>query len=436
MASYSSYNLLKAAADGLADAINYRTNLKRRRREEEYNYNRDWQRNENEYQRDLGREREKLDYITDYNWKQQQKAHDRQIEWDNQAREAKRARLTDFFDTYNPANVNPYNRADVYNYNTKAIANGVDYLLKPEQSPEEALKEKEALLNLQLKFDREKAKDSFAKQKALIDYQNANKPKEKNPYEQLLATANKISNETGMPLDHAIALVKSGKLTDIPSSVKGGGGSGRSAVMEQGSIPHLDKELQYYQNKIDNLDKEITNYENQNQINLNDYYQKVNSIINDNSLNQEQKEKKLKDLEKETLANIAQTKGILKNLYADRDAAQANLDYATRYKYNNEYSASGTQFIHIPTMQSKTNSFLDGFIKEEEDKEKARNNIASNTPPLRPFVNPYDSNSIPKSIHIPFEEGLDPEQKRLYDKWNKTDSAAFYMGWDDNRRRR
>ena len=58
MASYSSYNILKAAADGLADAINYRTNLKRKRREDEYNYAKNWERNEQEYQRDLQRGRD------------------------------------------------------------------------------------------------------------------------------------------------------------------------------------------------------------------------------------------------------------------------------------------------------------------------------------------------------------------------------------------
>lgn len=58
----SSYNFLRAVSDGLAEAIRYRTNLKRQRRENEYNYNRDWQRNENEYQRDLQRKRDENEF--------------------------------------------------------------------------------------------------------------------------------------------------------------------------------------------------------------------------------------------------------------------------------------------------------------------------------------------------------------------------------------
>lgn len=117
----SSYNLLKAAADGLAEAIRYRTNLKRQRRENEYNYN-----------RDLGRKRDELDYMTDYNWKQQQRAHDRDIEWANQKREADKARILDFVDTYNPANVNRNDWADVQNFNTNAIANDIPLSIKYE----------------------------------------------------------------------------------------------------------------------------------------------------------------------------------------------------------------------------------------------------------------------------------------------------------------
>lgn len=62
--SMASYNLLKAAADGLADAINYRTNLKRKRREEEYNYQRDLQRarEEHVYDRALALKENEEDY--------------------------------------------------------------------------------------------------------------------------------------------------------------------------------------------------------------------------------------------------------------------------------------------------------------------------------------------------------------------------------------
>jgi hypothetical protein len=147
----SSYNLLKAAADGLADAINYRTNLKRRRREEEYNYNRDWQRNENEYQRDLGRKRDELDYMTDYNWKQEQRAYDRGIERKNQEREANKARILDFVDTYNPANVNRHDWADVQNFNTNAIANDIPLSIKYEnlENLNKSLQDKMAVLKQQ-----------------------------------------------------------------------------------------------------------------------------------------------------------------------------------------------------------------------------------------------------------------------------------------------
>lgn len=147
----ASYNLLKAAADGLADAINYRTNLKRKRREEEYNYNRDWQRNENEYQRDLGRKRDELDYMTDYNWKQEQRAYDRGIERKNQEREANKARILDFVDTYNPANVNRHDWADVQNFNTNAIANDIPLSIKYEdlESLNKSLNDKMAVLKQQ-----------------------------------------------------------------------------------------------------------------------------------------------------------------------------------------------------------------------------------------------------------------------------------------------
>lgn len=64
----SSYNFLRAVSDGLAEAIRYRTNLKRQRRENEYNYNRDLQRRRDEEaynrQRDLQWDEE------DYNIKQ------------------------------------------------------------------------------------------------------------------------------------------------------------------------------------------------------------------------------------------------------------------------------------------------------------------------------------------------------------------------------
>ncbi len=35
----SSYNFVKAIGDGIAEEINYRHNQKRKRRDEEYNYN-------------------------------------------------------------------------------------------------------------------------------------------------------------------------------------------------------------------------------------------------------------------------------------------------------------------------------------------------------------------------------------------------------------
>lgn len=61
----SSYNFLKAVGDGLAEAINYRTNLKRRRRENEYDYQRDLQRQRDEEaynrQRDLQWDQENYD---------------------------------------------------------------------------------------------------------------------------------------------------------------------------------------------------------------------------------------------------------------------------------------------------------------------------------------------------------------------------------------
>lgn len=151
----SSYNFLRAVGDGLAEAIRYRTNLKRQRRENEYNYNRDLQRkrdeNEFDYQRDLGRKRDELDYMTDYNWKQQQRAHDRDIEWANQKREADKARLTDFFDTYNPANVNRHDWADVQNFNTNAIANDIPLSIKYEnlENLNKSLQDKMAVLKQQ-----------------------------------------------------------------------------------------------------------------------------------------------------------------------------------------------------------------------------------------------------------------------------------------------
>lgn len=79
----ASYNLLKAAADGLADAINYRTNLKRRRREEEYNYNKNWERNENEYQRDLQRGRNEEQWNFDLKKKRVEQERARKEDWLN-----------------------------------------------------------------------------------------------------------------------------------------------------------------------------------------------------------------------------------------------------------------------------------------------------------------------------------------------------------------
>lgn len=136
----SSYNFLRAVGDGLAEAIRYRTNLKRERRENEYNYN-----------RDLQRKRDELDYMTEYNWKQQQRAHDRDIEWANQKREADKARLTDFFDTYNPANVNRHDWADVQNFNTNAIANDIPLSIKYEdlESLNKSLQDRMAVLKQQ-----------------------------------------------------------------------------------------------------------------------------------------------------------------------------------------------------------------------------------------------------------------------------------------------
>lgn len=390
--SMASYNLLKAAADGLADAINYRTNLKRRRREEEYNYNRDLQRNENEYQRDLGRKRDEQDYTTEYNWKQQQRAHDRDIEWANQKREANKARILGFADTYNPANVNRHDWTDVQNFNLNALANDVPLSIKYEdlESLDKDMKNKLALLEKEHQY-----------KMAQIDAQNKYRTMGRggSGQTQFERNANYI---LGLKPEQREILEASGYIRGgSPKAVKGG--SGKGAVMEQGGIPHLDKELQYYQNKIDNYDKEITNYENQNQINLNDYYQKVNSIINDNSLNQKQKEERLKDLEKETLANIAQTKSILKNLYADRDAAQANLDYATRYKYNNEYSASGTQYIHIPTQSRKETEAAGAESQSDIDEANmllglTNRNTASPTSQIPPSVINSSKYSIPPLI--------------------------------------
>lgn len=81
--SMASYNLLKAAADGLADAINYRTNLKRRRREEEYDYNKKWERNENEYQRDLQRGRNEEQWNFDLKKKRIEDERARKENWLN-----------------------------------------------------------------------------------------------------------------------------------------------------------------------------------------------------------------------------------------------------------------------------------------------------------------------------------------------------------------
>ena len=81
--SMASYNLLKAAADGLADAINYRTNLKRRRREEEYDYNKKWERNEQEYQRDLQRGRNEEQWNFDLKQKRTEQERARKEDWLN-----------------------------------------------------------------------------------------------------------------------------------------------------------------------------------------------------------------------------------------------------------------------------------------------------------------------------------------------------------------
>lgn len=426
----SNYNFLRAVGDGLAEAIRYRTNLKRQRREEQYNYNRDFERNENEYQRDLQRKKDWLDYTTDYDWKQMEKKdkynRDKTLRYEKEDIDRKLGYLDELpkdIDLYSPSAVNDYN--DVRG----AYGLGPVAVQKKEKPYEQVLKEKEDELKLKYKYHNMQGQADLAKDKALASYRNSLAPKAKDPlqgYKDWLAYM-KLE-----PSEENYALYRSGRYS-APRAVKGG--SGNSAVMEQGGIPHFDKRLQYYQDKINDLNKKITEYENSNQYDLADYLEQRNNIEKDSSLTPEQKEEKLIALETKRQIFKKQTEDMLGRLKSDRDAAQANLDYGTRYSYP-QYSASGTQFIHVPTMQSKTDSFLDGFIKEEEDKEKARNNIASNTPPLRPFVNPYDGNSMPKSIHIPFEEGLDPEQKRLYDKWNNTDSAAFYMGWDDNRRRR
>lgn len=156
MASYSTYNILKAAADGLADAINYRTNLKRKRRENEYDYQRDLQRQRDEEaynrQRDLQWGEE------DYRIK-----HDREL----QAEKEKIARRLGYLgelpqnvDLYDPSAVNVYNdQRDIYGFKPVAVQ-------KKEKSFGEQMKEKQAMLDMQLK-----------KQKDLIDYQNAHRPK-------------------------------------------------------------------------------------------------------------------------------------------------------------------------------------------------------------------------------------------------------------------
>lgn len=232
--STSSYNLLKAAADGLADAINYRTNLKRKRREEEYNYNRDWQRNENEYQRDLGRKRDELDYMTDYNWKQQQKAHDRQIEWENQAREDKIAQRLDFIDKYNPANVNRFDYNDVITHNMYNDVYDMPFAVKHEKSPEQIQKELEKKLELEFEYANKKGQADLSRQKALVDYRNAQKtPRDTRPNQQRLAEW-----YMGLTPEQREQVDKVLKINGMPKAVKG---SGSKSVAVGGS--GYDKEL-------------------------------------------------------------------------------------------------------------------------------------------------------------------------------------------------
>lgn len=172
--SMASYNLLKAAADGLADAINYRTNLKRRRREEEYDYNKNWERNEQEYQRDIQRKKDWLDYSTDYDWKQMEKKdrynRDKSLRYEKEDIDRKLGYLEQLpkdIDFYSPSSVSNANDVrGIYGFNPIAVQ-------KKEKPYEQVLKEKEDALKLQLKYHNMQGQGDLARRKALADYQNA-----------------------------------------------------------------------------------------------------------------------------------------------------------------------------------------------------------------------------------------------------------------------
>lgn len=317
----SSYNFLKALGDGLAEAIRYRTNLKRQRRENEYNYNRDWQRNENEYQRDLGRKRDELDYMTDYNWKQEQRAYDRGVERKNQEREANKARILDFVDTYNPANVNRHDWADVQNFNTNAIANDIPLAIKYEdlENLNKSLQDKMAVLKQQHDYKMAEiaanrmGRGGSVRQPSLT------------PYEKLqrdLSMA-KTPEEREMVLQlHRVG----------SRAVKGGSGNG--VVMEQPLDPNLDmKTLFNIKQAANKAYLDFINHSSGKAPSYEDYLAKRTEIQDNDKLTEEQKQTMLKAMEEAYERDINRSDKQTKDLYMAYKNLDKQLQDATQRAY-------------------------------------------------------------------------------------------------------
>lgn len=358
----SSYNFLKAVSDGLAEAIRYRTNLKRKRREEEYNYNRDWQRNENEYQRDLQRKKDWLDYSTNYNAQQEQKQYDLGIERKNAEREAETVRNLDFLNNVsNPVNINRHSYEDVMAHNTYNSAYGMPYAVKYEQSPDEIRAELEAQLKLKNKYADRAGQAQLARQKALVDYRNAAKPKEKDsllPYKDWLKFMNLPATQ------ETYSLWRTGKY-NAPRAVKGG--NGVEKVNE--SVIWRDKDLDSFRDDVVKARESLTKLRENNQIDLQEYLEKRNVILNDTKLSKEEKRKELEKLDL-LMAVYKNQNAELENQYTNTlNESQINYKNAVENLYDG-YTASGTEIISIPTRtREQTQGLLNDIYAIDQEKE-------------------------------------------------------------------